>query len=96
MDPIEVRRKNFIAKEKFPFETPLGIVYDSGDYHASLDKLLEHLDIDAFRREQEELRSKGIYRGVGFSTFDGEPGLGSSGQGLRRRGCNPRLRRRPV
>jgi carbon-monoxide dehydrogenase large subunit len=69
MDPLEVRRKNFIPKEDFPAETAVGVVYDSGDYEKTLDKLLEHVDMDAFRREQEELRSKGVYRGIGFSTY---------------------------
>ena len=49
MDRLELRRKNFIPKEEFPFETALGIVYDSGDYHGTLDKLLENFDLDAFR-----------------------------------------------
>ena len=49
MDRLELRRKNFIPKEEFPFETALGIVYDSGDYNGTLDKLLEHFDLDEFR-----------------------------------------------
>ncbi len=69
MDPLEIRRKNFIPKEEFPAELPIGVVYDSGDYDKSLDKLLEHVDVPAFRKEQEELRAKGIYRGIGFSTY---------------------------
>ncbi|HET8950959.1 MAG TPA: xanthine dehydrogenase family protein molybdopterin-binding subunit [Solirubrobacteraceae bacterium] len=69
MDPLELRRKNFIPKEDFPAEVAIGIVYDSGDYDGSLDKLLTHVDMAAFRREQEELRAKGIYRGIGFSTW---------------------------
>ncbi len=69
MDPLEIRRKNFIPKEDFPAEVAMGIVYDSGDYHKSLDRLLEHVDVPAFRREQEELRSQGIYRGLGFCTY---------------------------
>jgi aerobic carbon-monoxide dehydrogenase large subunit len=69
MDSLEVRRKNFIPKEDFPAEVAIGIVYDSGDYHGSLDRLLTHVDLDAFRREQEELRAKGVYRGIGFSTW---------------------------
>ncbi len=76
MDPLELRRKNFITE--FPSERPHGFIYDSGDYHATLDKCLEMLDLDAFRREQEELRGKGIYRGVGFSTYVEICGLGPS------------------
>ena len=88
MDPLELRRKNFIPKEDFPAEVPLGVIYDSGDYHGTLDKLLEHIDIDEFRREQSELRDKGIHRGIGFSTYVEICGLapsravGPSGVGL--------------
>jgi carbon-monoxide dehydrogenase large subunit len=69
MDPVELRRRNFIPKEEFPAALPHGMVYDSGDYQGSLDKLLEHVDLEAFRREQAELRERGIYRGIGFSTY---------------------------
>jgi aerobic carbon-monoxide dehydrogenase large subunit len=78
MDRLELRRKNFPAKEEFPFETALGITYDSGDYHGTLDKLLEHFDLDEFRREQAELRKQGIHRGVGFSTWVEVCGLAPS------------------
>jgi len=76
MDPLELRRKNFITE--FPSERPHGFIYDSGNYHGTLDRCLEMLDLDAFRREQEELRGKGIYRGVGFSTYVEICGLGPS------------------
>jgi carbon-monoxide dehydrogenase large subunit len=78
MDRLELRRKNFISKEEFPFETALGIFYDSGDYHGTLDKLLEGFDLDAFRSEQESLRREGRYRGVGFSTWVEVCGLAPS------------------
>ncbi len=78
MDPLELRRKNFIGKDEFPYETPLGIVYDSGDYHGALDKLLENFDLDAFRKEQAELKEQGIHRGVGFSTWVEVCGLAPS------------------
>jgi carbon-monoxide dehydrogenase large subunit len=78
MDRLELRRKNFIPKEEFPFETALGIVYDSGDYQGTLDKLLEHFDVDAFRSEQASLRDQGVYRGVGFSTWVEVCGLAPS------------------
>jgi aerobic carbon-monoxide dehydrogenase large subunit len=88
MDPLELRRKNFIPKEDFPAEVAIGIVYDSGDYHGSLDKLLTHVDMDAFRSEQAEMREQGKYRGIGFSTWMEICGLapsrvvGPSGVGL--------------
>ena len=77
-DPVEIRRKNFIAKDKFPYETPLGIVYDSGNYEGTLDRMLEMLDLDGFRREQEELRGQGVHRGVGLSTYTEVCGLAPS------------------
>jgi aerobic carbon-monoxide dehydrogenase large subunit len=78
IDRLELRRRNFIPKEEFPYETPLDIVYDSGDYHGTLDKLLEHVDVEAFHREQAELRERGIYRGIGFSTYQECCGLAPS------------------
>jgi carbon-monoxide dehydrogenase large subunit len=67
--PVDIRRKNFIPTEDFPAEVAVGIVYDSGDYHGTLDKLLSKIDMDAFERERAELRERGIYRGIGFSTY---------------------------
>ncbi|MGZ4302667.1 MAG: xanthine dehydrogenase family protein molybdopterin-binding subunit, partial [Gaiellaceae bacterium] len=78
LDPLEVRRKNFIPREDFPATVALGLTYDSGDYHAALDKLLEHVDLDDFRRRQAELRQQGVYRGIGFSTYTEICGFGPS------------------
>ncbi len=78
IDRLELRRKNFIPADTFPFTTPLEITYDSGDYDGTLDKLLEHVDLDAFGREQEELRGRGTYRGIGFSTYVEVCGLAPS------------------
>ena len=69
MDPLELRRKNFIPPFLEGHETPIGVVYDSGNYAAALDKLLEHIDPAQVHREAEALRSEGIYRGIGFSTY---------------------------
>jgi carbon-monoxide dehydrogenase large subunit len=78
MDSLEIRRKNFIPKEDFPAAVATGVVYDSGNYAGTLDKLMEHVDVAAFRSEQEELRSKGIYRGIGFCTYTEICGLAPS------------------
>jgi aerobic carbon-monoxide dehydrogenase large subunit len=78
MDSLEIRRKNFIPKEDFPAAVATGVVYDSGNYAGTLDKLMEHVDVAAFRREQEELRSKGTYRGIGFCTYTEICGLAPS------------------
>ena len=78
MDSLEIRRKNFIPKEDFPAAVATGVVYDSGNYAGTLDKLMEHVDVAEFRSEQEQLRSKGVYRGIGFSTYTEICGLAPS------------------
>ena len=69
MSPSELRRKNFIPKEDFPAEVAVGVVYDSGDYHGTLDKLESKIDFAELERSKAELREKGIYRGIGYSTY---------------------------
>ncbi|HEX2428459.1 MAG TPA: xanthine dehydrogenase family protein molybdopterin-binding subunit [Gaiellaceae bacterium] len=78
MDPLELRRKNFV--KEFPHTMASGLTIDSGDYEASLDRLLEHLDLDAIRAEQAERRSRGdvLQLGVGFSTYNEMCGLAPS------------------
>jgi carbon-monoxide dehydrogenase large subunit len=78
MDSLEIRRKNFIPKEDFPAEVATGVIYDSGNYAGTLDKLMEHVDVAEFRREQQELRSQGTYRGIGFCTYTEICGLAPS------------------
>jgi carbon-monoxide dehydrogenase large subunit len=78
MDPAEVRRKNFIPKEEFPYTTPYGVQYDSGDYAKTFDRALEMLDLPAVRAEQASLREQGILRGVGYSTYTEICGLAPS------------------
>jgi carbon-monoxide dehydrogenase large subunit len=78
MDPLELRRRNFIKADDFPHEVAYGVVYDSGNYQGTLAKLLEHVDVDQVRREAEELRPKGIYRGIGFCTWTEICGLAPS------------------
>jgi len=74
LDRLEIRRKNFIPKEDFPAETAVGMVYDSGDYHGTLDKLLSHFDPEAERGTTPD----GKLRGVGFSTWTEICGLAPS------------------
>jgi carbon-monoxide dehydrogenase large subunit len=77
MDKLEVRRKNFI--KEFPATIGSGLTIDSGDYVASLDKLLEVLDLDAIRAEQVKRRENGgTLLGVGFSTYNEMCGLAPS------------------
>src|SRR5262245_29407904 len=56
MDPAELRRKNFIDKDQFPYESATGLTYDSGDYHGAMDKALEMIGYDELRKEQEAER----------------------------------------
>ncbi|MET0929600.1 MAG: xanthine dehydrogenase family protein, partial [Aeromicrobium sp.] len=67
-DPIELRRHNFIATEDFPYRTPTGNVYDSGDYFATLDLAIEKADIATWRRRQAEARLEGRAIGIGIAT----------------------------
>ena len=78
MDSIELRRKNFIAE--FPATIASGLTIDCGDFHASLDKLLERLDLDSVRSEQAARRESGDAKqiGVGFSTYTEMCGLAPS------------------
>ena len=68
-DPVEFRRRNFIQPDQFPYETPFGSGYDSGDYEKSLQKALEYINYDAFREEQAAARDEGRYLGIGFSNY---------------------------
>jgi CO/xanthine dehydrogenase Mo-binding subunit len=68
VDGTELRRKNFIPPDQFPYKIPTGNVYDSGNYEAVLDLALEHADLDHWRQEQERARSEGRYVGIGLAT----------------------------
>ncbi len=78
MDPVELRRKNFITE--FPHTMASGLTIDSGDYEASLDRLLELLDLDGIHADQAERRARGDAKqiGVGFSTYNEMCGLAPS------------------
>ncbi|MCS7206374.1 MAG: xanthine dehydrogenase family protein molybdopterin-binding subunit [Dehalococcoidia bacterium] len=71
LDPAEVRRRNFIPKEVFPYQTAVGTVYDSGDYEGALDKVLALANYKHLRQEQQERLKRGDRQllGIGFSTF---------------------------
>jgi carbon-monoxide dehydrogenase large subunit len=78
MDPAELRRKNFIRADQFPYDSPLGFTYDSGDYHATLQKALDRIGYAELRREQAERRARGELMGIGISTFTEVVGAGPS------------------
>lgn len=78
MDPAELRLKNFIPPEKFPYRSALGWTYDSGNYALTLQKALERIGYWELRREQEERRKRGELMGIGISTFTEIVGAGPS------------------
>ncbi|HSL15339.1 MAG TPA: aerobic carbon-monoxide dehydrogenase large subunit, partial [Actinomycetota bacterium] len=76
IDPAELRRKNFIPKDAFPYRSPTGFVYDSGDYEAALDLALDKLGYADLRRRQDEMRTKGKLYGIGVASFTEIVGAG--------------------
>ena len=77
-DPAELRLKNFIPAEKFPYKSALGWSYDSGNYSAALKKAMEMIGYDALRKEQAERRKRGELMGIGISSFTEIVGAGPS------------------
>ena len=69
MDRLEIRRKNFIRPDQFPYTTGTGVEYDSGDYEKPLREALKMSDYDNLLRQRDERRKRGELVGVGFSTF---------------------------
>src|SRR5438552_3782415 len=76
MDPAELRIKNFIKPEQFPYTSVTGFVYDSGDYHGAMKLALEKIGYDDLRREQAEARAQGKLYGVGLASFTEVVGAG--------------------
>ena len=78
LDPAELRRRNFIPPEKFPYPSPLGWSYDSGNYQGALDLALEKIGYNELRKEQAEKRKRGELMGIGISSFTEIVGAGPS------------------
>ena len=76
VDPIELRMRSFIQPEQFPFETPTGWTYDSGDYARAMKVAMDIAGYDELRREQEEKRKQGELMGIGVSFFTEGVGAG--------------------
>jgi CO/xanthine dehydrogenase Mo-binding subunit len=68
LDRAEIRSRNFIRPDEFPYKVPTGNVYDSGDYAGVLEKALKLADIESWRREQQRLREQGRYLGIGLAS----------------------------
>ncbi|MEU1302110.1 xanthine dehydrogenase family protein molybdopterin-binding subunit [Streptomyces shenzhenensis] len=80
LDPVELRRRNWIRHEEFPYTTIAGLTYDSGDYEAATDKALALFGYDGLRAEQRERNARGdtVRLGIGVSTFTEMCGLAPS------------------
>ncbi|MBI4589675.1 MAG: xanthine dehydrogenase family protein [Candidatus Rokubacteria bacterium] len=69
LDPVEVRRKNYITRDMYPYTSPTGYFFERLSHEEALDRLLEISDYPALCAERDTLRSRGIYRGLGLCTF---------------------------
>ena len=75
LSPIEIRRRNLIAR--FPYTSATGLVFDEGSYIETLDKAAAHVDLSSFRVRQQKARAAGRHLGIGFATFSERTGYGS-------------------
>ncbi|PYN50221.1 MAG: carbon monoxide dehydrogenase [Candidatus Rokuibacteriota bacterium] len=85
LDPADVRRRNLIPREAYPFTSATGYTYDSGDYPKALEEALAAVEYDKLRREQEAARAEGRLVGIGIACYTEYTGMGSAG--FRRRGA---------
>ena len=69
MDQAEIRRRNFIQPEQFPYQTPVAVEYDTGDYEASLNAAMELADYAGFEQRRAEAAARGKLRGIGVSSY---------------------------
>jgi carbon-monoxide dehydrogenase large subunit len=69
LDRAEIRRKNFIPPEAFPYATPVALTYDTGNYGPTLDLALKEADWKGFEKRREEAKKRGKLRGIGLATY---------------------------
>ena len=69
IDPVEIRRRNFIQPDQFPYATPVAVEYDTGNYGATMDKVLELADVSGFEARRAESAAKGKLRGLGVNCY---------------------------
>jgi aerobic carbon-monoxide dehydrogenase large subunit len=97
LDTVEFKRRNYWPKAALPCVTPTGQKLETVSFHECLEKLVRLMDYDALRKEQAELRKRGVYRGIGIATFCeqtayGAPYYGPSGASISTQdGCTLRL-----
>jgi carbon-monoxide dehydrogenase large subunit len=82
MDPVDLRRRNLIGPAELPYDLKMPyrdgnpLIYDSGDFPATLEAAVKEADYQEFRAEQQQLRARGVYRGIGVSSYIEGTGLG--------------------
>ncbi|HEX2009900.1 MAG TPA: molybdopterin cofactor-binding domain-containing protein, partial [Roseateles sp.] len=76
IDPAEIRRRNFI--KSFPYATPVGLTYDTGDYETTLNEVMELADVAGYGARKAASEAKGLKRGIGYSTYIEACGLAPS------------------
>lgn len=69
IDPIAIRRKNFVKPDQYPFTSAAGLEYDSGNYDALMDTLEKHIDRDGFAARRKESEARGMLRGLGLNAY---------------------------
>jgi len=69
LDPAELRRRNFIAADAFPYQTPVALQYDSGDYQTTLRMAMQAAGYDGFEARRQEAARRGKLRGIGIATY---------------------------
>jgi len=69
LDPAEIRRRNFIKPDQFPYQTPVALMYDSGNYAKALDEACKIADYNGFAARKAEAAKRGKLRGIGFSAY---------------------------
>ena len=102
IDRVDIRRRNFIPADAFPYQTPVALQYDSGDYQTTLRVALENADWNGFEARRIAANARGKLRGIGISTYLEACGIapsavvGSLGAraGLYEAGQHPRASRR--
>jgi carbon-monoxide dehydrogenase large subunit len=75
IDPVDIRRRNLI--DRFPYKSAVGLEFDEGTYKETLEMAVKAVDVPAFRKRQNDARTKGRHLGIGFATFSERTGYGS-------------------
>jgi carbon-monoxide dehydrogenase large subunit len=69
IDRVELRRRNLVPADAMPFDSPLGMTYDSGEYHVTLDRALELTEESGYAARKAESEARGLLRGIGYATY---------------------------